>query len=341
MTTRRYIVSLIAVALLLLSFMFVALADFADHRKDQILQQNLRLVKIEAVRGQVLLDGQVVGSEHLEIAAGNRLVTGPDGEAVLLLANRSRVRLAPNTEVTILEIDGDKATLEVTSGRLLGFTEGMRLQIQSETASVSASKGEFVFSLDDDGPRLKVLSGNAKMKESVIASEQTVEAPKSVEDSRNSNRPTAASTQDSTEVGPAIASLDTLLTAPGLQPTHTSPRSKLGSKSKGKGLRTRISHTEEEQVGGLEEIAPDLDLLAPGPQEIAFVPTTPVAAAPIPTAVIPVAPMSAVGGLSGLAPALGALAGGLAVAGVVVAAAEGDSDSEVTLLQPVPSPSLP
>lgn len=104
-------------------------------------------------------DGDFRAGESLKY--NQTLKVGSESGATLAFPTGSRIRVSPNSEFRVSEVEG-KPTLYLLSGKILASTTDT-LQVQTFRANAVANSGEFVLSTTPTGTALQVLSGNARM----------------------------------------------------------------------------------------------------------------------------------------------------------------------------------
>ena len=273
---------------------------------------------VEASSGQVLVWSENNAWEALSGSAvepGSLVRTGDDGQAIVRLG-QSRVRVAANTQLRIVSVDG-KPEVALERGRILGKADD-GLLVSTAKSKTQATSGEFVLETTSTGSALRVLSGDARLSPlggEVVQSEGL---------SQLSNLVDQESLSKVGDLGGIQSVGDVAL---------------LGEwKTKGKGARVRNT---EESVGGEQDASPDQDIQPPrqpDPPVVNQPPAPPEPPVPPAAPPAPAAPAAA----AGLNPAW--IIGGLALIGGIVALVASDSDNENPVVPGnpgVPSPSLP
>lgn len=285
------------------------------------------LGNVESVSGQVVAQSDSRGWTDLQagtLGSDSAVRTGADGQAIIAVG-QSRVRLAPNTEVRLVEgAKGSELLLE--RGRLLGKT-GDQLVVRTSKTRTTASKGDFVLETTAAGSRLQVLDGGNATLVALSGTDIAL---------------------------PALAKLPSPASAPALaigSLAHLQESGEPGllaeGPTKGKGVRVRDTN---ENVGADEDALPDQDVppVQEQPPVVETVPPAPQTPPPATTAPATspatTTTVAASGGGSGLGAAgivgLVALLGG----GLALALSGGDDDNDNAFVPGnpgVPSPSLP
>jgi hypothetical protein len=288
-----------------------------------------------ATRGKVLT--RTAGSQSwsdtvtAELQVGDSVRTGLDGEVVLTLPGNGRLRLAPQTEVSVTEWGSDKTIIQLERGRVLGAADG-NVSVKTPKTVTRASTGSFVVATSAQGTALEVLSGNAALT--------PIEG---------------GAVQYAGVAGPYSANADQVLANDGLNSRQFYGEVALLADQwkgqwKGKGEGTR-SDDDEESVGGSQRTSPDSDILEPvdppttppptttPPTTTPPVTTTPPTTTP-PTATTPPTTPPPAAVKPGGFPVWGGLLIGAGVIGGVIAIASDDDDRD--FVSPgIPSPSLP
>lgn len=280
--------------------------------------------------------GQVLASRHGQpwtrldpqsLDSGDTVRTGADGQLILGFPNGSRVRLSPGSELELVNAGADRADLRLHRGKLYGQASG-GLQVETSRSRARASQGEFFLETQTAGARLHRLAGNATL------SSKGADTPRYP---LLTHLPTGVQPQKL--LGRSAS--EEQLVGDFQEPEGYDLVAERPLKGKDAGPRKA---TSTEKVGGVRELAPDLDIVPPAPPAPA-----PVVEAPPPAVVSPpptaaVAPAAVVSG--GTSPFLFGGLGGLALIGILTGVSPGgDSDNEIDIppgqSPPVPSPSLP
>lgn len=284
-------------------------------------ESSVKVSRVEGT-GKVLVqrDGswQPVSADSLNGISQVR--TGKDGVAVVFLEDGSAVRLAANTQVSL---NADNATVKLERGRLLGKA-GDSFSVSTDRTLTKASKSEFVVFTSEDGTKLEVLSGNAKL----IAQDGTVRSA----DSNVAPEVFQGDNLDRSQYHGDVSMLD--------------DQWKGNWKGKGTGAR---SDDSDEAAGGKQTTSPDTNVRRPIERPVETpvetppeppVSNTPPVETPV-TNTPPTTPPPPAAG-SGF-PVLGAVIGGLAIGALIFALTNDDDDDPVPFVPSpsVPSPSLP
>lgn len=249
---------------------------------------------------------------------GDAVKVGADSSMTLLLPSGTRVKVAPHSEFRISMDQKGKPELYLLTGRVMAAAQG-EVSIKTYRSSAVASSGEFVLETNPQGTGLRVLSGNAKLK---AHGEETVSF-------------------DRLDSLPNDIAKSSTLAFNNLAAQQTTGDFEFGAQGKGKGQGVRDAEAQE-TTGGVGDVAPDQDMIAPGEEAVEEVPPEPPVAETPPTTpptTPPVEAAAATGGGGGSV--LPYILGGLGIAGLILLITNDSDDDDVFVPGQVPSPSLP